>query len=92
MLVCKNVIVNGRRTSMRLDRETWISLADICQRENITIHQLCSKIDTTKGTSGLSAATRLFVLTYFRFVLNQYENRQDNTAKTFNPNVVLQQA
>ncbi len=92
MLVCKNVIVNGRRTSMRLDRETWISLSDICTREGITIHQLCSKIDTTKGASGLSAATRLFVLTYFRFVLNQYEHRQENGAKTFNPNVVLQQA
>ena len=91
MLVCKNVIVNGRRTSMRLDRETWISLSDICQRENITIHQLCSKIDNTKGVSGLSSATRLFVLTYFRFVLNQYENRPDNGTKTFNPNVVLQQ-
>lgn len=92
MLVCKNVIVNGRRTSMRLDRETWISLADICARENINIHQLCSKIDNSKGTSGLSAATRLFVLTYFRFVLNQYENRRENGTKTFNPNVVLQQA
>ena len=92
MLVCKNVIVNGRRTSMRLDRETWISLSDICTREGITIHQLCSKIDTTKGASGLSAATRLFVLTYFRFILNQYEHRQENGAKTFNPNVVLQQA
>lgn len=92
MLVCKNVIVNGRRTSMRLDRETWISLSDICTREGITIHQLCSKIDTTKGASGLSAATRLFVLTYFRFVLNQYEHRQENGAKTFNSNVVLQQA
>ena len=92
MLVCKNVIVNGRRTSMRLDRETWISLSDICTREGITIHQLCSKIDTTKGASGLSAATRWFVLNYFRFVLNQYEHRQENGAKTFNPNVVLQQA
>ena len=92
MLVCKNVIVNGRRTSMRLDRETWISLSDICARENMTIHQLCSKIDHSKGTSGLSAATRLFVLTYFRFVLNQYENKPSNGPKTFNPNTVLQQA
>ena len=90
MLVCKNVIVNGRRTSMRLDRETWISLHDICQRENLTIHQLCSKIDSAKGKSGLSSATRLFVLTYFRFVLNQYEQANDATALTFNPNLVLQ--
>ena len=90
MLVCKNVIVNGRRTSMRLDRETWISLADICQRENMTIHQLCSKIDSAKGKSGLSSATRLFVLTYFRFVLDQYEHVGGNNAVLFNPNLILQ--
>ena len=90
MLVCKNVIVNGRRTSMRLDRETWISLNDICHRENMTIHQLCSKIDSARGNSGLSSATRLFVLTYFRFVLNQYEHAAESNTNLFNPNLVLQ--
>ena len=92
MLVCKNVIVNGRRTSMRLDKETWISLSDICQREGLTIHELCSKIDLTKGPSGLSAATRLFVLTYFRFLLNQYEKHTPTAANNFNPEAVLNQA
>lgn len=90
MLVCKNVIVNGRRTSMRLDRETWISLADICAREGLTIHELCSKIDASKGQSGLSSATRLFVLTYFRFVLNKYEKTNAALGADFNPNFVLQ--
>ena len=90
MLVCKNVIVNGRRTSMRLDRETWISLADICEREGLTIHELCSKIDSTKGQSGLSSATRLFVLTYFRCVLNKYEKANESFETDFNPNFVLQ--
>jgi len=90
MLVCKNVIVNGRRTSMRLDRETWVSLADICEREGLTIHELCSKIDASKGQSGLSSATRLFVLTYFRFILNKYEKVNTNPGLDFNPNLVLQ--
>ena len=90
MLVCKNVIVNGRRTSMRLDRETWLSLADICSREKLTIHELCSKIDSAKGKSGLSSATRLFVLTYFRCVLNKYEQTNDAFTMDFNPNFVLQ--
>ena len=76
MLVCKNVFVNGRRTSMRLDAETWTALNDVCQRENITIHQLCSKIDMAKGFSGLSSATRLFVLTYFRCLLDKYEHQE----------------
>jgi len=90
MLICKNVIVNGRRTSMRLDRETWLSLADICDREKLTIHELCSKIDSAKGKSGLSSATRLFVLTYFRCVLNKYEQNNEAFAMELNPNLVLQ--
>ena len=73
MLLCKNVVVNGRRTSMRLDKETWMALSDICRRENITLYKLCSLIDTAKGAMGLSSATRLFVLTYYRRSLAKYE-------------------
>ena len=73
MLLCKNVVVNGRRTSMRLDKETWLALSDICRRENITLYKLCSLIDSAKGQSGLSAATRLFVLMYYRRSLAKYE-------------------
>lgn len=92
MLICKNVIVNGRRTSMRLDRETWISLADICNRERITIHELCSKIDRIRGKSGLSSATRLFVLTYFRSELNKYEEPAFMVPPEYNPDTVLKKA
>ena len=89
MLICKNVIVNGRRTSMRLDRETWISLTDICQRERITIHELCSKIDRMRGKSGLSSATRLFVLTYFRSALNKYEEPAFLVPPEYSPETIL---
>ena len=92
MLICKNVIVNGRRTSMRLDRETWISISDICERERISIHELCSKIDLARGKSGLSSATRLFVLTYFRSELNKYEKPAFNVPPEYNPQTLLARA
>ncbi len=92
MLICKNVIVNGRRTSMRLDRETWISLADICSRERINIHDLCSRIDSAKGKSGLSSATRLFVLIYFRYLLSKYEKEPFALPQEYNPEVILKRA
>ena len=92
MLICKNVIVNGRRTSMRLDRETWISLADICQREGITIHDLCSQIDRIRKGAGLSSATRLFVLTYFRSKLNKYEAPHFVVPKEYDPDTLFQRA
>ncbi len=89
MLICKNVIVNGRRTSMRLDRETWLSLSDICHREKMNIHELCSKIDSARGKSGLSAATRLFVLMYFRYVLNKYEKQPSIMDADYSPETIL---
>ncbi len=92
MLICKNVIVNGRRTSMRLDKETWVSLSDICARERLTIHDLCSRIDKIKGRSGLSAATRLFVLSYFRYALNKYEKEAFNISPEFSPETILTRA
>ena len=58
---------------MRLDKETWNALSDICRRENITLYKLCSLIDSAKGESGLSSATRLFVLSYYRRSLAKYE-------------------
>ncbi len=73
MTLCKNVIVNGRRTSMRLKKEEWLSLSDICWREKITLNNLCSKIDSIKGKAGLSSEIRLFILTYFQNKLNEYE-------------------
>lgn len=85
MLICKNVIVNERRTSMRLDRETWMSLTDICLREKVSIHDLCSKIDTIRGKAGLSSATRLFVLTYFRYILSKYEKEPFIFPQEYNP-------
>lgn len=92
MLVCKNVIVNGRRTSMRLDKETWTSLADICIRQSVTLNDLCSKIDRIRGRAGLSSSTRLFVLMYFRSELSKYEQKPFSMPSEFNPNTILAQA
>ena len=73
MLACKNVFVNGRRTSMRFDQKAWEILSDICQRENMTIHQLCSEIDIQRKNVGLSRAVRLCMLNYLRQLLSQYK-------------------
>ncbi len=62
----RNVTVNGRRTSMRLEQEMWEALREICRREDMTVHELCSLIDDRRGLSSLTAATRVFILMYFR--------------------------
>ena len=87
MLSCKNVIVNGRRTSMRLDREICQSLSDICNREDINLNELCSKIDSVRGKAGLSCSVRLFVLVYVKNLL-----KQQTTPEEINKQSVLEES
>mgnify|MGYP003306482781 CR=1 FL=1 len=89
MLNCKNIIINGHRTSMRLDHETWESLKEICQREKISMNDLCSHIFRIKGQSGLSAATRLFVLVYYRWLLNKYETPTFKFPSEYHPALIF---
>ena len=45
----------------------WDALYDICSRERITIHTLCTMIDERKDpNTSLTAAIRVFALAYFR--------------------------
>ena len=67
-LINRNVTVNGRRTSIRLEPEMWDALAEIAKRENVSVSDVVSRIDRNarhRG-SGLTARVRVFVLGYFR--------------------------
>ncbi len=44
----------------------WDSLREICEREDMTIHQLCSQIDQRRGAANLTAAIRIFIVSYYR--------------------------
>ena len=43
--IIKNVTVNKRRTSLRLERASWLALEDICQFESLSLHELCSLVE-----------------------------------------------
>ena len=46
---CANVIVNGRRTTLRIEPYYWDSLRDIGRRESFSVNELCSLIDNNLG-------------------------------------------
>lgn len=88
MQLCKNVSVNGRRTSMRMDKETCSALSDICQRENMTLNALCSLIDERRKEASLTAAVRLFIMIYYRSRLEAFEKEAGIEQKeTISPRV-----
>ncbi len=65
-LVSRNVTVNGRRTSLRLEPLMWEALAEIVQRENSSVNDLVSRIENRRAASSLTAAVRVFIVSYFR--------------------------
>jgi predicted DNA-binding ribbon-helix-helix protein len=66
-LVSGNVTIAGHRTSLRLEPEMWDALKGICNRERLSIHEVCTRIDERRqdGTS-LTSAVRTFMVTYFQ--------------------------
>lgn len=65
-LVSRNVTVNGHRTSLRLEVETWDALDEICRLEGITIHQFCSRVEGQRNGLGRTSAVRVHIVNYFR--------------------------
>lgn len=66
-LISKNITINGRRTSVRLEPEMWQALHNISGRERCSIHQICSLIQIKKAkNSSLTAAIRVFLMLYYR--------------------------
>ena len=65
-LQSRNVVVRGRRTSLRLEPPMWEALEEIARREGLGIAELCTLVDRQRRESTLTAAIRVFILHYFR--------------------------
>ncbi|MFD2206915.1 ribbon-helix-helix domain-containing protein [Kiloniella antarctica] len=65
-LVLKNVIISGHRTSLRLEPMMWKGLGEICEREDLALNEVCTLIENRRVQSSLTAAIRVFTLSYFR--------------------------
>jgi predicted DNA-binding ribbon-helix-helix protein len=65
-LVSRNITLQDRRTSVRLEPAMWDALDEVCRREERTIHELCTMVDRQRRESKLTAAVRVFVMAYFR--------------------------
>ncbi len=70
-LINRNVTVNGHRTSMRLEPAMWEAMEDICHREHLSVHEVCSYVELRRTQSSLTAAMRVFILGYFRAAVTE---------------------
>ncbi len=65
-LQSRNVTVEGHRTSLRLEQDVWDALEEICERENKTVHEVCTLVEQRRKGSSRTAAVRAFILGYYR--------------------------
>jgi predicted DNA-binding ribbon-helix-helix protein len=63
-LVMHNVVVDGRRTTVRLEPVIWDALQSIARQEEVTLHDLVSDINRRRTASSLSSGIRAYVVIY----------------------------
>lgn len=79
----KIILINGRRTSMRLCHKEWSALDDVCMREKIHRNHLIELIEDAKNQElGLTYSTRLFLMLYYKSVAKP---PKPQTGKSFLP-------
>ena len=62
----RNVVVAGRRTSVRLEPLMWEALHDIAKRREVTVHDLVTQIEASRTASSLTAAIRVYIVDFYR--------------------------
>ena len=66
-LITKNVKVNGRRTSVRLEPQLWRALEDIASFEEKRIDEICNQVNARRmNKGGFTSALRVHIISYFR--------------------------
>lgn len=66
-LVSRNVTIAGHRTSVRLEPDMWSGLMEVCRRERLSVHDVCTKVAQGKNAdTSLTAAIRVYVMNYYR--------------------------
>ena len=75
----KNVMLGDRRTSVSLEDQVWDGLTDVCRREEISIDELCTKVERLRVGSSMSSALRVFLMTYFRMLMENLETPSRGT-------------
>lgn len=68
-LALHNIVVEGRRTSVRLEASMWEGLQDIARRRRMTLNDLVTEIERNRDTPGLTAAIRVYIVNYYRSAL-----------------------
>jgi len=74
-LVNRNILVAGKRTSMRFEPEFWSAMAEVCRREHIDTAELVRRAESESRDGGRTSAMRVHLLRYFRAAASEEGHR-----------------
>lgn len=61
-LSLRNILVNGKRTSIRLEPELWNALELLAEREERSMHELCSYVALRYQPHPFTSAVRVYLV------------------------------
>ena len=64
-LLTRNVIVNGRRTSIRLGPRMWDAVDRIAEREKVALCEIMAQAKRRHSSGAFTAAVREFTVEYW---------------------------
>ena len=67
-LISRNIRIDGRRTSVRLEASMWDALKEICQQQQQSVHAFCEDVERGRGPLSLTAAIRVAIVSHYRRV------------------------
>lgn len=76
-MITRNIVIDERRTTIRLEAAIWEALDDICVRERRTRHEICTIIEKSRRVPNRAQAVRATVINYFRLSSKQNIRRGD---------------
>lgn len=65
-LISRGVVVQGNRTTMRLEPEFWNALEEVCRREGIGVSELIERAEGRIYRGSRTSAVRAYIVSYFR--------------------------
>jgi len=68
-VVKRTVVVDGNKTSVRLEHAFWRGLREIAAWRDMSLSELIASIESGQKDGDLSAAIRLFVFNFYRHQL-----------------------
>ena len=76
LILKRSVVLAGHKTSVSLEDAFWRSLKEIATYQHMTLSALLVSIDSGRDHGNLSSAIRLFVLNFYRDLLEAREQNE----------------